>query len=249
MLWLQRECMHVCCSESNASYFMMLAHNVTCGCWWNGSRSWTFPPTLHYILLPCDRWQQSSSLTKWRLPWKCIWSKCMSLNSSMWKKWHMLPFIDACWTFVESKQWMWAQWGSGWCASVVATMTVAHLHWCKFLPTLFIALVHCSCSTLAKMNCSWWWLYWKTVFCSWEFALSNSVIVLFVAVAVSMEINRKHYFWSDLCPSPNSEAKAHLRLTSLGSSPLNTDGNAASTTRASVQSKTGTAKKFPGFMM
>ena len=35
-------------------------------------------------------------------------------------------------------------------------------------------------------------------FCSWEFALSNSVITLFVFVVVSMEINRRHYFWSDL---------------------------------------------------
>lgn len=29
------------------------------------------------------------------------------------------------------------------------------------------------------------------------FSLSNSVIVLFVAVVVSMEINRKHYFHRD----------------------------------------------------
>jgi len=31
-----------------------------------------------------------------------------------------------------------------------------------------------------------------------EFALSNSVIVLIVSVVVSMEINRMHYFWSNL---------------------------------------------------
>ena len=37
----------------------------------------------------------------------------------------------------------------------------------------------------------------KIFFCSWEFALSRSVIVLFVVV--SMEINRRHYFWSNLC--------------------------------------------------
>ena len=24
------------------------------------------------------------------------------------KKWHPLTFIDACWTFLETKQWMWA---------------------------------------------------------------------------------------------------------------------------------------------
>ena len=26
---------------------------------------------------------------------------CHVLNSSMWKKWHPLTFIDACWTFME----------------------------------------------------------------------------------------------------------------------------------------------------
>ena len=34
------------------------------------------------ILLPCDRWQQRGSLTKW----KRGWSKGVSLNSSTWKK-------------------------------------------------------------------------------------------------------------------------------------------------------------------
>ena len=33
------------CSESNASYFIMLAH-VRGGCWWCGSRDWTFPPNI-----------------------------------------------------------------------------------------------------------------------------------------------------------------------------------------------------------
>ena len=34
------------------------------------------------------------------------------------------------------------------------------------------------------------------MFCSYEFALSNSVIVFFVSIVVSMEINRRHYFRS-----------------------------------------------------
>ena len=38
----------------------------------------------------------------------------------------------------------------------------------------------------------------KIAFCSWEFALSNNVIVLFVSVVVSMEINRRNYFQKDL---------------------------------------------------
>mgnify|MGYP001852807529 CR=1 FL=1 len=39
---------------------------------------------------------------------------------------------------------------------------------------------------------------WKIVLCSWDFSLSNSVVVLFVSDVVSMEINRKHCFWSDI---------------------------------------------------
>ena len=38
----------------------------------------------------------------------------------------------------------------------------------------------------------------KIVFCSQEFALPNSIAVLFVSVVVSMEINRRHSFWSKL---------------------------------------------------
>ena len=34
-----------------------------------------------------------------------------------------VTFIDACWMFMETKQWMWAQWSSGWCVSSVATAT------------------------------------------------------------------------------------------------------------------------------
>ena len=35
------------------------------------------------------------------------------------KKWHPLTFINTCWTFLETKQWMWAQWGNGHCASAM----------------------------------------------------------------------------------------------------------------------------------
>jgi len=38
----------------------------------------------------------------------------------------------------------------------------------------------------------------KTVFCSWEFALLNGVLVVFVLIIFSMIINRRHYFWFDL---------------------------------------------------
>jgi len=44
-------------SESNASYFVMLDHKVRGGCWWYGSRSWTFPPVFSYVLL---LWQMAA---------------------------------------------------------------------------------------------------------------------------------------------------------------------------------------------
>ena len=134
------------------------------------------------MLLLCDRWQQRGTLTKWRLVWKCIWSKDVEFSSSMRNKRHSLAFVSTCWTLMVTKQWMWAHWGNGWCFSAVVQifMSVAH----RLL--------------LEKMHNQWRWLCGKIVFCSWKFSLSNSVIVLFVAVVASMEINRRHYFQGKL---------------------------------------------------
>jgi len=79
------------------------------------------PSHQYFTVLLCDRWQQRGSLTKWCLTWKYVWSKGVSLDSSMLKKWHPLAFIDACWMSKETKQWVWAQWGGGWCISTVVT--------------------------------------------------------------------------------------------------------------------------------
>ena len=46
-------------------------------------------------------------------------AKGVTLNSSTKKKMHPLTFTDACWMFMETKQWMWAQWGGGWYVSAV----------------------------------------------------------------------------------------------------------------------------------
>jgi len=56
--------------------------------------------SIHYILLPSNRWQQSGSLTKWCLTWKGVWSKCMELNSSTQKKyihWHSSMLTEHFW--------------------------------------------------------------------------------------------------------------------------------------------------------
>lgn len=55
-----------------------------------------------------------------------------------------------------------------------------------------------SCLIHVRMHSWWRWSRWETVFCSQAFVLSRSVIVLFVAAAVSVEINSRHYFWSNL---------------------------------------------------
>ena len=135
--------LHKCCSEGNVSYFIMLADNIRGGCWWYSSRGWTFPPIFCYILLLCNRWQQRGSLTEWHLTWKCGWSKGGSLNSSMQKIVAPLKFN------VNGDQWVWAQWGCGWCVSTVAAVTVGHLFWCSFLWAWHAG----SCSSVAEMQC------------------------------------------------------------------------------------------------
>ena len=101
--------------ESNNSYFMMLAHDSRGGCWWYGSRGWTFPTIFCYMLLLCDRWQV------WYLTWKLCEAKGWD-----WiiPKLHPLTFIDTCWMLMETKQWIWAQWGGAWWVSAVLTVIV-----------------------------------------------------------------------------------------------------------------------------
>ena len=157
-----------------------------------------FPPIFHYILLPCDRWQQRGSVTKWHLTRKCVWIKVCRGIPPCRKKWHLLTFTDACWIFQEIRQWMWAQWGGGCCVSAMATMTwktnlvpSGHADFCKC--NIQAVVDHCWNAQLMVVTML------KIVLCSWEFSLSNSVLVLFVSIVVSMEINRRHYCRSNLC--------------------------------------------------
>jgi len=183
------------CSESNASLFIMSAYSIRDGCWWDGSRGWAFVTVFHCMLLLCDRWQQRG--TDKNAIWHgSVWeAKVCPWISPCGKKWHPLAFINTCWTFMGTKQWMWVHWGSSWCVSVVDTRTVDHLHWYRILWTW-----HAGClSSLAKPNSYGADCVAKIVLCMWEFALSHSVIPFFVSVVVSMEENRRHYFQSDLC--------------------------------------------------
>ena len=145
-------------SESNASCFIMLAHNIRGWCQWDGSRGWTFPPKFQvFVRLPSD------SLTKWCLTWKCGWSECMAPTDSHW---HLL-------TFLKTNQWMWAQWGVRWCAH---SSGLVHIFMSAVFRLLFTA------DKNAKMHAWWWQLRWKVMFCSLKFALSRSATVLFWSV-------------------------------------------------------------------
>lgn len=88
---------HKACSASNASYFIMLVHDIR-------GRSWTLPPIFHYMLLPCDRWQLRGMLLKWSLTEKCVEAKvchvpCVPPHGK--KKRHSLTYT--CWKFMETK--------------------------------------------------------------------------------------------------------------------------------------------------
>ena len=119
-------------------------HDITGGCWWDGSRGWTFPQIFHYMLLLCDRWQQRGSmLVQYVLTVKVCYG-----SYSIQKQWSPLTFINTCWMFMETKQWMWALWGSGWCVSPVETVAVDHLHWRRCLRAQHAGC----CLSLAKMH-------------------------------------------------------------------------------------------------
>jgi len=102
------------CFESYASYLARKIMDIG----GMAVENWTFLPIWHIMLLG-DRQRQKGTLTNWHLMWKCGWSIYVQLNSSMRKKWLPLTFINTCGTFMETKQWIWAQWGNGWCVSAV----------------------------------------------------------------------------------------------------------------------------------
>ena len=92
------------CSESNAFYFIMLAHNIRGQCWWYSNRDWTFPPIFHPITCCCyvtggsirAVWQ--NSVSHGRVYEAQVWNwippcrkKCTHWHSSTldehWRRW------------------------------------------------------------------------------------------------------------------------------------------------------------------
>ena len=127
--------------------------------------------------------------TQQHLTWKHTWSKGVSLNSSMWKISYPLTFTDTCWTFMWShplrEQCMWAQWGGGWCYSSGN----------RGQPLLVQNFTSAVCTEKKKTVNSGDYAE-KQGFVA-ETVVLNSVVVFFVSVVVSMEINQRRYFQSN----------------------------------------------------
>jgi len=71
------------------SHFIMLAHNIRGGYWWYSSRNWTFLTIFHYILLPCNRWQQrdtgkKASDVEVHVKQKCQWIPLCGKHCTHW---------------------------------------------------------------------------------------------------------------------------------------------------------------------
>jgi len=145
-------------------------------------------------MLPCDRWQKKGSMTKWCLTWKWVWRKGVELNCSMQKKiapidtyWYLMN-ISGDWTVdVSTVRWWVVCSSKG--NSDSGSAPLVHIFTSVSCRLLFITGHWCKCIDDAGD-------YVEKVFYSWEFALAKSVIVLFISVAVFIEINRRHYFWT-----------------------------------------------------
>ena len=132
---------HEGCSETNASYFVILAHNFRGGCWWYGSRDWMLLPIFHYFFWHVT---DGSKVAVWENDiWHGnVWSQSMSPNSSGWKNgthWNSLTFAEHLWRptsecersemvgYVFQQWWQWH--------GKITFQTALHsclLHFCRF---------------------------------------------------------------------------------------------------------------------
>ena len=113
----------------------MLAHDITGRWWWCCSRGWTFPPVMGYICCCATGGSRGS-----------VWQNGM-WHGSVWET--HTPYIKrcTCWNSLMHTEHWWRpnvltftkQWGSGWCISAVATVTMGHLCCADFYELLFIA--------------------------------------------------------------------------------------------------------------
>ena len=102
-------------------HFVMLAHHVRGRCLWYGSWSWTNIPTsvpFHVVAV----WRMAAEGQSDRMVSDMeVWME-QRCDTEFFHVEKLAPINihNTCWMFMETKQWMWAQWGSGRCISAVA---------------------------------------------------------------------------------------------------------------------------------
>ena len=159
----------------------MLAQDTRGGCWWDGSRGWTFPPVSHYVLLLSDRWQQRGSLAKWCgsayeakvcqwiPPRGKNWVKMavhgvVPLNSPSKKKFKMQPSAGkVMWLsfWIEKQRSFWISWNTS-KPSILTTTTQCWLSWSLELPESRQRRQYFSCKAIMPVPEAFWRL-WGTM--------------------------------------------------------------------------------------
>jgi len=167
----------------------MSAHNIRWEHGRSGSRSWTFPPTSHYILLPWDRRQQRGSLTmasnmevhgKQRCTTEFLCVEKMALFDSHWSLLNI--YGDQTWD-VDTRRRLVVGFSSGNSGSpLLVQIDMSAV--CRFL---FITGKNAPIPavTIDKQ------------YSVAENSLSNSILVLVLSVVFSVEIHTRHYFQSN----------------------------------------------------
>ena len=136
---------------------------------------------------------------EWCLPWKCMWSKggCHWILLSR-KKWHPLTFVDACWTFVKTKQWMQR-------SEVVVVPFQQWWHRCERQATFQTAM-----QIFTSLTCRLLFICWQKCIANghvcikkWYFVAENLLYQTVLLCSLYLlkfllEINRRHYFQSNL---------------------------------------------------
>ena len=168
----------------------MSAHNIRWERWWCGRRSWTFPPILHYILLLCDKWQQRGSPTEWHPTWKCVGSKGVPLNSSVWKK---MALVDSHWSLLNIYG------DQTWDVNAQGRLVVCFSSGNSGSPLLVQIDSSAACMLLftTGKNAPIPAVTIDKQYSVAENSLSNSILVLVLSVVFSVEIHTRHYFQSN----------------------------------------------------
>ena len=116
------------CFESNASYFIMLAHDIRGGCWWHGSKRWNFPLLFHYGFFCCCLfvcmffavWQTAAQGKSDKMALEAKVCHCICLCGKNGTHWHSLMLAECLWRTNSG--------GGGWYVSAVATASYKTSH-------------------------------------------------------------------------------------------------------------------------